>query len=212
MLANRRGAFGQLDPAAGAGRDPDAARAGIRLLVQQLRGGDLFALVLKQFEGGVVFEHLAEHRQPVTQRDCTPIDQGAGGVFVRGPLQDVQADGAPGQRLERNHQWPWFFRPAQTNGDFVFGLCRPVHLHLDGRAGSLLGWTAGPNDQPLVPGCDGHRSPEDKRRLAELHAKLAGSEVIKALLKAQADYVELMTAVSQRIEQETMGSTAAQDK
>ncbi len=54
--------------------------------------------------------------------------------------------------------------------------------------------------------------PEDKRRLAELHAKLAGSEVIKALLKAQADYVELMTAVSQRIEQETMGSTAAQDK
>jgi len=44
--------------------------------------------------------------------------------------------------------------------------------------------------------------PDDKRALADLHAKVAGSEVIKALIKAQVDYAELMQAVSQRIEQE----------
>ena len=44
--------------------------------------------------------------------------------------------------------------------------------------------------------------PEDKRNLADLHAKIAGSEVVKALMKAQVDYTTLMSTVSQRIEQE----------
>ena len=48
--------------------------------------------------------------------------------------------------------------------------------------------------------------PDDKRRLADLHAKVAGSEVLKALVKAQADYLELMTTVSQRIEKAVWGT------
>lgn len=48
--------------------------------------------------------------------------------------------------------------------------------------------------------------PEDKRRLADLHGKVIGSRVIKDLLKAQADYLELMTLVSQRIEEAALGS------
>ena len=47
--------------------------------------------------------------------------------------------------------------------------------------------------------------PEDKRRLADLHGKVIGSRVIKDLLRAQADYLELMTAVSQRIEEVALG-------
>jgi cell fate (sporulation/competence/biofilm development) regulator YlbF (YheA/YmcA/DUF963 family) len=47
--------------------------------------------------------------------------------------------------------------------------------------------------------------PEDKRRLADLHAKVIGSRVIKDVLKAQADYLELMTAVSQQIEEAALG-------
>ncbi len=47
--------------------------------------------------------------------------------------------------------------------------------------------------------------PEDKRRLADLHAKVASSRVIKNLLKAQTDYLALMSMVSQRIEQEALG-------
>ncbi len=43
--------------------------------------------------------------------------------------------------------------------------------------------------------------PDDKRRLADLHNRVIGSTVIKNLLKAQADYVELMTLVSHHIEQ-----------
>ena len=46
--------------------------------------------------------------------------------------------------------------------------------------------------------------PEDKRRLADLHGKVAGSEVIKAIIKAQTSYVEMMSAVSRRIEEQTM--------
>lgn len=49
--------------------------------------------------------------------------------------------------------------------------------------------------------------PEDKRRLADLHAKVVGSEVIKALIKAQTGYVELMSAVSRRIEEQAMAAT-----
>ena len=41
--------------------------------------------------------------------------------------------------------------------------------------------------------------PEDKRRLADLHGRVIGSEVIKELLTAQADFLELMAAVSQRV-------------
>ncbi len=48
--------------------------------------------------------------------------------------------------------------------------------------------------------------PEDKRRLVDLQAKVAGSEVIKDLLGAQADFAELMSAVLQKIEQQVMGS------
>ena len=47
--------------------------------------------------------------------------------------------------------------------------------------------------------------PDQKRKLADLHQKVIASPVIKNLLKAQADYIELMNAVSQRIEEETMG-------
>ncbi len=42
--------------------------------------------------------------------------------------------------------------------------------------------------------------PDDKRRLSELHGKVISSPIIKGLLKAQADYMELMTVVSQTIE------------
>ena len=42
--------------------------------------------------------------------------------------------------------------------------------------------------------------PDDKRRLADLHGRVVGSAVIKQVLKAQADFLELMTTVSQRIE------------
>ncbi len=43
--------------------------------------------------------------------------------------------------------------------------------------------------------------PEDKRKLADLHGKVIASPVIKNLLKAQADYFELMTLVSHQIEE-----------
>jgi cell fate (sporulation/competence/biofilm development) regulator YlbF (YheA/YmcA/DUF963 family) len=48
--------------------------------------------------------------------------------------------------------------------------------------------------------------PDDKRRLADLHGRVVGSAVIRNLLKAQADYVELMTLVSQRIEDAAFGA------
>ncbi len=47
--------------------------------------------------------------------------------------------------------------------------------------------------------------PDDKRRLADLHVKVIGSSIIKNVLKAQADYLELMTLVSQRIEEAALG-------
>jgi len=47
--------------------------------------------------------------------------------------------------------------------------------------------------------------PEDKKRLASLHSGVTSSPVMKALLKAQVDYAELMGAVSQRIEEATAG-------
>jgi len=47
--------------------------------------------------------------------------------------------------------------------------------------------------------------PQDKRRLADLHAKVVDSEVVKALMKAQMDYAALMSAVSQRIDREALG-------
>ena len=46
--------------------------------------------------------------------------------------------------------------------------------------------------------------PDDKRRFSELHGKVISSSVIKNLLKAQADYMELMTMVSQTIEDAAM--------
>lgn len=50
--------------------------------------------------------------------------------------------------------------------------------------------------------------PSDKRKLADLHAKVVGSGIIKGVLKAQADFLEIMTAVSQRIEQEALTRSA----
>lgn len=50
--------------------------------------------------------------------------------------------------------------------------------------------------------------PGDKRKLADLQARVAGSEVLKDLLRAQTDYVELMTTVSRRIEEESAGFTS----
>jgi cell fate (sporulation/competence/biofilm development) regulator YlbF (YheA/YmcA/DUF963 family) len=47
--------------------------------------------------------------------------------------------------------------------------------------------------------------PEDKRRLAALQSEMIGNEKLKAMLKAQADYVELMTHVQQAIEAATQG-------
>ena len=47
--------------------------------------------------------------------------------------------------------------------------------------------------------------PEDKRRFVELQQKVIQSSVIEDLLKAQADFLELMTLVSQRIEVEAQG-------
>jgi cell fate (sporulation/competence/biofilm development) regulator YlbF (YheA/YmcA/DUF963 family) len=44
--------------------------------------------------------------------------------------------------------------------------------------------------------------PEDKRKLQALHERVISSDAIKTLLASQADYVELMAHVSQRIEQE----------
>ena len=46
--------------------------------------------------------------------------------------------------------------------------------------------------------------PADKRRLADLHQKVISNPLLKDLLKAQADYLELMTLVSARIEQESL--------
>lgn len=43
--------------------------------------------------------------------------------------------------------------------------------------------------------------PEDKRQLADLHGRVISSEVIKALMKAQTAYVDLMNGVSRTIEQ-----------
>jgi cell fate (sporulation/competence/biofilm development) regulator YlbF (YheA/YmcA/DUF963 family) len=49
--------------------------------------------------------------------------------------------------------------------------------------------------------------PDDKRRLADLHSRVISSSVIKDVLKAQADYLELMTLVSQNIEEAALGLT-----
>jgi len=51
--------------------------------------------------------------------------------------------------------------------------------------------------------------PVDKRRLMDLHQQVISSPVLKDLLKAQADYVEMMALISERIEREALGSAAA---
>jgi cell fate (sporulation/competence/biofilm development) regulator YlbF (YheA/YmcA/DUF963 family) len=45
---------------------------------------------------------------------------------------------------------------------------------------------------------------ENKRQIADLHAKVTQSEIIKELLKAQTGYVELMSAVSRQIEEHSI--------
>ena len=54
--------------------------------------------------------------------------------------------------------------------------------------------------------------PEDKRKLADLHGKVVTSPIIKQVLKAQADFLEIMHAVSQRIEQEALTRSTSADK
>lgn len=51
--------------------------------------------------------------------------------------------------------------------------------------------------------------PEDKRRLVELHQNVAANQILKELLKAQMDYVELMAMVSEHIERESLGPPTA---
>jgi len=46
--------------------------------------------------------------------------------------------------------------------------------------------------------------PENKRKLASLHEQVIGNDVLKHLLKAQADFLQLMTTVTQRMEDEAM--------
>ena len=54
--------------------------------------------------------------------------------------------------------------------------------------------------------------PNDKRKLADLHGKVVGSPVIKQVLKAQADFLEVMNSVSQRIEQEALARVGGAGK
>lgn len=51
--------------------------------------------------------------------------------------------------------------------------------------------------------------PEDKRKLVELQQKVAGNAVLKELLAAQADLVELLHTVWARVEIEVFGEEAA---
>jgi cell fate (sporulation/competence/biofilm development) regulator YlbF (YheA/YmcA/DUF963 family) len=45
--------------------------------------------------------------------------------------------------------------------------------------------------------------PEEKRREAELRSKVAGSETLRRLVRAQADFQQLMTEANEAIESET---------
>jgi len=47
--------------------------------------------------------------------------------------------------------------------------------------------------------------PDDKRKLADLHTKVVGNDILKDLLKTQVDFIELMTRVSQRLESHALG-------
>ena len=49
--------------------------------------------------------------------------------------------------------------------------------------------------------------PDDKRKLADLHAKVTDSDTVKELMKAQMDYAALMSSVSQRIDREALGTS-----
>lgn len=46
---------------------------------------------------------------------------------------------------------------------------------------------------------------DDKRRLATLQSDMIGNEKLKMMMKAQADYLELMTRVQQAIDAATQG-------
>ncbi|GMU84169.1 MAG: hypothetical protein AMXMBFR47_40390 [Planctomycetota bacterium] len=48
----------------------------------------------------------------------------------------------------------------------------------------------------------------DKHRVRDLEAQMSGNEAIKALMRSQADYVELMTQVNRAME-ESLGGTHA---
>jgi cell fate (sporulation/competence/biofilm development) regulator YlbF (YheA/YmcA/DUF963 family) len=51
--------------------------------------------------------------------------------------------------------------------------------------------------------------PEDKRKLVDLQNRVIASPVLKDLLRAQADFVELMAQVSTCLEQEALGGSEA---
>ena len=78
-----------------------------------------------------------------------------------------------------------------------------------------------PNDQKLLEAYDAqqHRimelehqgkpiEPEDKRKLQSLHEQVISSRAIKDLLKAQSDYIELMTAVTTELETQALEAPA----
>ena len=46
---------------------------------------------------------------------------------------------------------------------------------------------------------------DDKRKLATLQSDMIGNEKLKSMMKAQADYLELMTRVQQAIDAATQG-------
>lgn len=50
--------------------------------------------------------------------------------------------------------------------------------------------------------------PEDKRRFADLQDRVASSTVIRRLLKAQADYLELMSQITATMEREALGPSS----
>ncbi len=51
--------------------------------------------------------------------------------------------------------------------------------------------------------------PEDKRKLADLHDKVIANRVIKDLIKAQTEYIDLMTRVTREIETLSLGGAGS---
>ncbi len=52
---------------------------------------------------------------------------------------------------------------------------------------------------------------DDKRRLAELESGMSSNEAIKALMRVQADYIELMTHINQAMEAPLLSVEGAEE-